>query len=109
MEKNLRKGILKFQLLKKIPGCSLPVVPYCLVGDEIFPLENWLMRPYPGKNITEVQTVFNYRLSRACRVIKNAFGILVARWRIFKKSIFAKVKNVETSVLAALCLHNYLR
>ena len=28
-----------------------------------------------------------------------------AWWRIFKQSIFAKVENVETNVLAALCLH----
>ena len=67
------------------------------------------MCPYPGKNITEAQTVFNYRLSRARRVMENAFGIHAARWRISKESISAKVENVETYVLAVLCLHNYLR
>ena len=47
-EKSFKNGDFKFPAPEKIPGCSLPVVPYFLVGDEIFPLENWLMRPYPG-------------------------------------------------------------
>ena len=33
---------------ESIPGCRLKEVPYYLVGDEIFPLKDWLMRPYPG-------------------------------------------------------------
>ena len=31
----------------KIPGKDVEL-PYFLVGDEIFPLKIWLMRPYPG-------------------------------------------------------------
>ena len=93
---------------KRIPGCRLDKVPYFLVGDEIFPLKDWLMRPYPGK-LDEASNIFNYRLSRARRDIENAFGILVARWRIFRGFIRSSVENVERYVLAALCLHNYLR
>ncbi|XP_057307667.1 uncharacterized protein LOC130645634 [Hydractinia symbiolongicarpus] len=85
-------------------------VPFYLVGDEIFPLKTWLMRPYPGSVLTsEEKRIFNYRLSRARRVIENAFGILGTRWRIFHKPIKATVKNVEDYTLACLSLHNYLR
>ena len=28
-------------------------VPYFLVGDETFPLQSWLLRPYPGQGIPE--------------------------------------------------------
>ena len=28
-------------------------VPYFLVGDEAFPLQSWLLRPYPGQRIPE--------------------------------------------------------
>ena len=68
------------------------------------------MRPYPGKALTfETRKIFNYRLSRARRVIENTFGILVARWRVFQKPIDAKPERVETIILAAIALHNYLR
>ena len=50
----------------------------------MFPLKDWIRCPYPGKSITEEQKMYNYRLSRDRRVIENAFGILVARWRIFR-------------------------
>ena len=68
-----------------------------------------LIKPYPGKNLTEEQKIYNYRLSRYCRVIENAFGILSARWRIFHRPIRATVHHVEQYVLAALAVHNYLR
>ena len=54
--------------------------PYFLLGNEIFPLSNRLMRPYSGKSLTsETRKIFNYRLSLVRRVIENTFGILVAR------------------------------
>ena len=53
-------------------------LPYYLVGDEAFPLQLWLLRPYPRKNISEEDAIFNYRLSRTRLVIDNSFGILVA-------------------------------
>ena len=34
--------------------------PYFLLGDEIFPLKIWLMRPFPGKDAGEEKRVYNY-------------------------------------------------
>ncbi|KAK2702210.1 hypothetical protein QYM36_019177, partial [Artemia franciscana] len=54
------------------------------------------------------QRVYNYRLSRARRVIENAFSILVSTWRFFQKPIFLKPITVTLAVRAACCFHNYL-
>ena len=62
-----------------------------------------------GKNIKEEESIFNYCLSRARRVIENCLGILVARWRVFCRAIQAKVETVQAIVQTAICLHNCLR
>ena len=84
-------------------------IPYYIVGDDIFGLQTWLQRSYPGNNLSEKQRIFNYRLSRARRVIENAFGIMVSRWRIFSHAIQASVETAEAITKAAICLRNFLR
>lgn len=82
-------------------------LPFVCVADEAFPLKTYLMRPYARRALqyTAEDTAeefankckrkfFNYRLSRARRVIENSFGILAARWRIFRGPIKAKPENV---------------
>ena len=84
-------------------------MPFFLVGDEIFSLKHWLMRPYAGKQLTdETRKHFNYRLSQAWRIIENTFGFLVSRWRIFQKPIESTPERIEKIVLATVALHNYL-
>jgi hypothetical protein len=53
--------------------------------------------------------IFNYRLSRARRVIENAFGILVSRWRIFRRPIIGKNTTVNNIIKASTCLHNWVQ
>ena len=70
-------------------------VSYFLVGDEAFRLQSWLLRPYPGQGIPEEQRIFNYRLSRARRVIENAFNILATRWQVFIQPIQSTVEKTD--------------
>lgn len=86
------------------------ILPYCLVEDEAFPLKPYLLCPYPGRGgLTSEQDIYNYRLSRARRVIENTFGILASQWRVYRKPIIASVKNTQLMVKATVCLHNWLR
>ena len=83
-------------------------LPYVILGDAAFPLEDWLMRPYPRASLGAYERVYNYRLSRARRMIENTFGILVSRWRIFRCPITTYVETTEEIVKACPCLHNWL-
>ena len=108
---NFGKQLLSNQLGIPPPEClaSVGELPFCFVADAAFPLKSNVMRPYPGKNITEEQRIFNYRLSRARRVIENSFGIFSSRWRIFRRPIIGSPEKVVVITKAACCLHNYLQ
>ena len=84
------------------------MLPFTLLGDDIFTLKPWLMKPYPGRYLSEEKRVFNYCLSRARRTIENAFGIMRTRWRVFRGPIHAKLDLANGIVQACVCLHNYL-
>ena len=101
-------GSMNIPAPRSVLGCIFDPLPYFLVADEIVPLKTWLVRPYPGQ-LSEEQKVYNYRHSRARRVIENAFCILCTRFRIFYVPINAAVENIECYVKAAVVLHNYLR
>ena len=105
----LDSGKLSIPTGRPLPGTTQPTLPYVIVGDEAFPLKTNMMRPYPGRNLEEPQAIFNYRLSRARRIIENSFGILAARWRIFRRTIIADPSRVVIYTKAAIALHNYLR
>nr|CAI5820986.1 unnamed protein product [Callosobruchus analis] len=68
------------------------------------------MRPYSKNDVcnNEPNKVFNYRLTRARRIVENAFGILRSRWRVFAGPMAVQPDMVDKIILATCCLHNYL-
>lgn len=79
------------------------------VGDDAFPLKTYLLKPYSHKPLTTQQKIFNYRLSRARRIVENAFGILASRFRIFQKPISTHIDVTDKIIRTACTLHNWLR
>lgn len=90
-----------------LPGQEL-AVPYVLVADDAFASRANILKPYSQRGITMVQRVFNYRLSRARRIIENVFGIMLARFRVLRSPILLAAENTKKVTLACCVLHNYL-
>lgn len=85
-------------------------VPYVFLGDSAFQLSKHIMKPYPYSTTNWDERIFNYRLSRARRVIENTFGILSAKFRVLLTTIsLTKFKNIDGVILACCTLHNYLK
>lgn len=59
----------------------LTKIPYVILGDQAFALSTHLMTHFAGIHPKRSkERIFNYRLSRARRVVENAFGILSAKF-----------------------------
>lgn len=91
-----------------LPG-YISKMPFVFVGDDAFPLMENLMKPYSHTTMKKEEIIFNYRLSRARRIVENAFGILVSRFRILLRTINLSPEKVTTIVLTCCYLHNFLR
>lgn len=108
--KSLAAGSLQLPTAEPLPNANhLGPLPYVFIGDEAFPLQRHVLRPYPGRGCTINDQVFNYRLSRARRVVENAFGILAVRWRVFYTKIDVRPKWATLMVKATCVLHNFLQ
>ena len=95
-----------------IPAGQGELLPHCLVGDEAFPLQSDLLRPYPkgpcGTTLEADKLMFNYRLSRACRIVENAFGILAQHFRVYDRRLNISDITCQKVVKATCILHNFL-
>ncbi|XP_063221343.1 uncharacterized protein LOC134530450 [Bacillus rossius redtenbacheri] len=103
----VKNNSLNFPPPMNLPNTNI-VSPFTLVADDAFPLHPHIMKPYSQRFATKERKVFNYCLSRARRVVKNAFGILANRFRVLLTKINLSVDKVQTITLAACALHNYL-
>lgn len=97
------------------PPCELPgtdiLLPHVILGDEAFSMHENLMKPFPRQQSLNDRTkaVYNYRHSRARRVVENAFGILSNTFRIFNQPIPVYPDTVDLAIVASCILHNILR
>lgn len=84
--------------------------PFVFIGDQAFPLQKHFMRPYPRSTCLDnrAKNTFNYRLSRARNVVENAFGILTARFRVFRRLFECQLELVDVITKTTCVLQNYL-
>lgn len=84
-------------------------IPFVFVADDAFPLQRHIMKPYSGAHAKgSEKRIYNYRLSRARRVVENAFGILSAVFRVLRKPMLLQPDKASVITMACVNLHNYL-
>ena len=79
-----------------------------LLGDDAFGQTATLFKPYNNDSVEEFKRTYNYRQSRARRIVESAFGILSHRFPIIFGPIRQEYKNAVKTTLACITLHNYL-
>lgn len=84
------------------------MAPYFFIADGAYPIEKHLMKPYPGKNLSQDQKNYNKRLSKARATVECSFGRLCQKWRIFSTTIQQRPEKAELIVKAACILHNVI-
>lgn len=85
-------------------------VPYVFVGDDAFPLSRSILKPYSGTHVKgSIKRIFNYRLSRARRIVENVFGILSSVFRILKRPMLLQPEKAALICMTCALLHNFLR
>lgn len=68
------------------------------------------MKPFPGiQSKGSKERTFNYKLSKARRLIENIFGIMSAVFRVLRKPILLQPDKATIIVLCCVYLHNFLR
>ena len=108
LKNDLTNGALNIPKPECLPNTNTKL-PYMIIADEAFPMLENLMKPFAQRNLSDSERIFNYRLSRARRVVENAFGILSNRFRIFLKEMHISTNTVKSITYASCILHNYLK
>ncbi|CAH1266737.1 HARBI1 [Branchiostoma lanceolatum] len=105
---SLQEGTLGLPPAEPLPGDDRDT-PFFIVGDDAFPLRHWLQKPFSLRDLTHDKRVYNYRLSRARRVVENAFGILASTFRVLLTTLHVLPDNGQSVTKGYLVLHNILR
>ena len=106
----INQNELNLPLPRALPNdTSGACMPDVIVGDEAFVLAGNVMRPYANRNLGDTKRIFNYRLSRARRMVECAFGILCNKWRILHRAIDFEVEVAQIITQTCCVLHNYVR
>ncbi|KAF2898957.1 hypothetical protein ILUMI_07218 [Ignelater luminosus] len=82
-------------------------LPCVFIEDKAFSLRKDFLKPFSQRNLQTERKIFNYRLSRARRIIENVFGIIAARFKIFHTDINLRLDHIV--VMTCAVLHNFMR
>jgi hypothetical protein len=86
------------------------MMPFYVVADEAFGLSKHVLRLHEGGGTPSIpKRIFNYRYSRARRLVECTFGILVNKWRIFHRPPDVGEQFCDSIIMWCCVLHNFVR
>jgi len=94
---------------KCLPNTDESPQPYVFVADEAFALHKNLLRPYPGRGLTNTRRILNYRISRARRTVECVFGVLSNKWRVLHTPLLVEPDFADDIIKSCCILHNFVR
>ncbi|KAH7967949.1 uncharacterized protein LOC119381906 [Rhipicephalus sanguineus] len=101
---NAVQGPLFRRPLLTISGTAAPPLILC---DQAFPLTANLIKPFSHRaQLSNEQRLFNYNLSKARRIVENAFGRLKARFRFIMKRMECDLDTSRLAIRACCVLNN---
>lgn len=103
----IERNMLGIPPPKLLPGSDIES-PFVIVADDAFALKTYLMKPYNFRSHDVGERIFNYRISRARRMVESTFGLMASKFRVMRTTIDISEKNVKSCVLAICVLHNFL-
>jgi hypothetical protein len=103
----LETGTVELPPAMPLPGRTQSV-PYFFVADNAFAMRNYIMKPCPFKDQPAPNRILNYRLSRACKIIENVFGIIANRCHVLRKLQIQNPTSTVNIMLEVCVLHNFL-
>lgn len=108
LKEAIEAGRVQLPLPTPLPNSNV-VLPYYFIGDAGLPLESYLLTPYARfRHLLPSQRIYNYRLSRARRIVECAFVLLRSKWRVYTRPLAFNIATTEQVILATIALHNFL-
>lgn len=65
-------------------------------------------KPYSSESLQLAERIANYHISRARRIVENAFGIATSRFQVFRRAVTANVNTAIEVTKAVVALRNFL-
>ena len=107
--KKIEENDLMLPFDQLLSSSEIPT-PYVFVADDAFAFGSHIIKLYAEiYKRGRVERTFNYRLSRARRVVENVFGFISSMFRVLRKPMLFESNKVSNIILTCALLHNFMR
>lgn len=108
--RNFIEQTLNLSQSRRLDRENETLFPYVFLGDEAYSLNRNFMKPFARASLTsDKKKIYNYRHSRARRIVECAFGMMSRKFRIFERPMLVHPDFAKLVTSACCVLHNMIR